>query len=206
MTIWLVQAQATMESFFMSKPIFMLVIVKMMLASLLLAQPKSFEAPDGKTAIMVEKAFRLGSDWEDKGFSEYLSLSLRRNNNPLAIWLGVTYVDESGSQPNVMWSKSSKTALLSFRPQRGEVIIAILRPDAVQPFENILTGDRMKKWTENLTSNETGFVKAWLESWIGTDADQYEGILVITKGKTNRIRLRIDANETPSKVTVLSTN
>ena len=166
------------------------------------AVAKDFFSPSGQALVSVEKAAMLGSDWNQDGFKKH-SVIVLRDFKRVSLWSGVSYQDETGFQPEVIWLKSSKAALFLHRPQRGEIVVGVFRPDSIEKYESLREKFDIKTWGEGLNNNKSDFKKLWLENWREVEGGDFEGTLVIATTITRRISLRITPGENKSTVLVI---
>ncbi len=166
------------------------------------AQNLEFESPDKKLKISIADAIAIGSDWGKERFSEHLTISLVDGKSP-PLWSGIAYKDETGFLPELIWSRLSKTALFVYRPQRGEIVLAVFRPSAVSKYEPIFKGDQLEKLALSMNNDPRDAVKQWAENWVETIDDVYEGDVLIAATKTRKLHVQIDTRKIPLIVSIL---
>ena len=186
----------------MNNSIHRLGVCAMFLFSEVSAQGLIFQSPDKTSTISVSNANRIGNDWGGKHFDKLISIALSKNAGP-CLWAGVSYQDETGFPPQVIWGRSSDVALFFYRPQRSEVILGVFRPNSALIYESVLTDADFKAWTAGMIVDPTHLKKIWTENWKEVEEGIYEGELAIAVSVVRRIYLRIDTIRFPSTVTVL---
>ncbi len=167
------------------------------------AESLVFESSDKAAKVSIDSAQKIGSDWGTQSFGEYLSISLSRKALPL-LWVGVAYKDETGFSPEVIWGKSSKTALFLYRPQRGEVVLGVFRPDSATKFEPLLSAQDLEKFSSSMNNDPRDLIKRWTENWTETNDGVYEGDLIISATKIRKWHLQVATSKFPSVVSVLN--
>lgn len=162
-----------------------------------------FKSPDESMTISFLAANKVGLDWGEKNIDKLVSISLSKNSFP-PLWTGVSYQDETGFPPQVIWGKNSKVALFLYRPQRSEVVIGVFRPDSEIKYESVLSEVDLNSWTAAVSDDQSYLKKMWTENWKEVEENIYEGDLVIGVSINRRFHLRITTTKVPSVVTVLS--
>lgn len=178
-------------------------IIIFCLAPPIFAQGVVHQSPNKKLQVSINIANKLGSDWGKDEFGEYLSISLGDGNLPL-LWVGIAYKDESGFPPEIIWGKSSKTALLVYRPQRGEIVLGVIRPDAVSKFEPVFSDEQWNKFAAGMNVDPRDAVKRWSEKWIETADGVYEGDLIIAATTVRKLHLQIATGKIPAIVSIMN--
>ncbi len=162
----------------------------------------TFKSPDNAWTILCSVTDKVGADWSGKNIDKLISISLLKDNNTL-LWNGVSYQDETGFPPHVIWANNSKEALFLYRPQRGEVIIGIFRPNSTVKYESVLSNVDLNSWTTSVQGDQVHFKKIWTEKWIEIADNIYEGDLFIAVSTIRKFRIRVVTSNIPSAVTVL---
>lgn len=187
----------------MSRKSLLLFIFTAVFPRFLCAESLVFESPDKESNVLIDSAKKIGADWSKQSFGEYFSISFIGKNLPL-LWVGVAYKDETGFSPEVIWGKSSETALFVYRPQRDEVVLGVFRTDSATKYEPLLSAQELEKFSSSMNNDPKDLIKKWTENWKETDDGVYEGDLIISATKIRKWHLKIATKKFPTIVSILN--